>query len=245
MPTLDDVFSEIDSRIKLLNTFHKIINYYCHLKDDFDVAKVERNIHLFGIQALPRINLTLKEIKALQDKGPSIITTVIDPNLFESDDYRLKLSSSKLKADNEKLRMKAYLLLKTELDFYFVKLKEIRIGLKDSKLLQFESKSITLELKEIPAWINENPKEKPILSMEQSVLLFHYLKRNKVILSYKDTTLSEIIMTITGYSRNTSRSSLGHVEGKLKTSKNLNGIRSVLNDIISDIDLQLNKPLKK
>jgi hypothetical protein len=98
------------------------------------------------------------------------------------------------------------------------------------------------------------------LDIRQTALLFYYLREFELVLKYNDDSLVKIICALTGHSEQNIRTKKGFgiiqdIKRDIPDTKtrqfkevpnyNLNVLRSVLNEIIEEIDEQTKKNLER
>ena len=62
MNNISEVFSELDARIdrlKKLPESHTNFDFYY----DYNISQIDRNIYRFKVEAIPRIDIAIKELK--------------------------------------------------------------------------------------------------------------------------------------------------------------------------------------
>jgi hypothetical protein len=219
MQNINEVFSELDRRIDFLKNFPTVLNFYSHLKRDFNITSIERNIFRFEKEAVQRIDIALKELNELEAKGISLITTNHEEYFNDENDYRIQLTKEELIADHARRRTEGYVYLKEEIAFYITRLCVLKASLQKEGFEE-DKKKYTISVGEgfkFPDLKKLNHEAQLILSAEQSALLFQYLMDSHIIYTYDAKAICKIISILTGYSDEFLRQ---------KVFGNLNGIKN-------------------
>lgn len=247
MQNINEVFSELDSRIDMLKRSYQAINTWNLEKRLQSITIIERNIFRFETDAVQRIDITLGELQDLESRGISIINK---ESLYdETWDYDHQITNEENEIIEEQRKV-AYKRIKEEIDFYISKLTEIRNNKQSTSQnghTNNKSYQITIGADfKFPALKVQYPGVTPILSKDQLALLFYYLKESKIILPYEDKSLSKLVMYLTGYSENTLRQDSFRQIHDLKTKSNLEILKDALSTIVKGIDKELksNPPRK-
>jgi len=252
MQNINEVFKELDSRIDLLRNFSMTLNVWGFLKREFNINSIERNIYRFEKEAVPRLSISLDELKELEDRGTSILCRKAFYKEWDID--HIITDEEEIEIDQKKER--AYNLIKAEITFYIKKLTELRSKIKSQNRdidcndnTQVISVGTDFKFPELKV---QYPGIVPVLSKDQLALLFHYLKESKIILPYDDTSMSKLAMFLTGFSDKTLRQdSFGkiydlkkEIPGSSKKSGNNQSNLEILRDTIKGMLKEIDKEIK-
>ena len=240
MQNINEVFSELDLRIDMLKRSYPATNTWNLEKRLQSITIIERNIFRFEQEAGQRIDITLRELQDLEGRGISILSKEAFYDEMWDNDHEITNSENEIIEETRKV---AYERIKEELNFYISKLTELRNKKQtqsENTLTNPKSYMITIGADfNFPELKVQYPGVTPILSKDQLALLFYYLKESKIILPYEDKSLSKLVMSLTGYSKNTLRQDSFRQIHDLKTESNLEILKDALSAILKGIDKEL------
>lgn len=248
MQSINDVFSELDSRIDNLKSLSTSGLARNHLSYEYDVSIIQRNLYKFPNEAGPRIEISIKELKDLKSLGISLINKYQLSGEFDSFEDNSVFTPKTIELD-DKTRKRYYKLAKDEIDYYLKELNLIKLSLVSQKSNNHNSPiAITLSPDfSFPQLRLEYPDAEPVLNKSQLALLFQYLKNEKLILPYEKSSLSSLVMHLTGYSENTIRKDLTYLDDLKKPTKrqnNLSILKDYLQKVITAIDTDIKSQKK-
>lgn len=257
MKDINEVFSELDSRIDELKELRLNLNANNFVRRQYNLNSIERNIFRFKGEAIQRISVSLNELNQLNDLGISVISE----KAFTYDDYfQEQLTDAEQLKKAEEQRKYYYQILKGEIEFYINRLTEIQNEI-DSESDIGKNRELVLKIEgelNLPRLKLDRPElGELILNKDQVGILVQYLKDTKVILPYDAKSLSKIVSILTAYSENTLRNEVFReintlkdevvhsTKNSVKPVTNLQVVHEYLMTLISTINSDLKKASSK
>ncbi len=238
MQNINEAFEDLDSRINELRDFKSYIPWQ-GVRTEYDISKIERNIYRFKTEAIPRIDISIQELKELQSLGISILNKHV---LFDEWFQPISITAENVQ-NNELKRQEYYEKIQKEINFYITKLTELRnlqMPPVDENINHKQTITIGDDFK-FPKLRTDYPEiPQTVLNKEQSALLFHYLMEKNIILPYDAKSISKIVSMLTGYSDETLRqNAFGHIHDIKNKTSNLETLKTNLLALIQEIDKDL------